>query len=69
VTHHVEEGRSKINFSTWDQPQKDVDELTEVVEEGEMPLASYTLLHTHAKLDEKEKTTLLNALKQLQNQR
>jgi hypothetical protein len=30
------------------------------VEEGEMPLSSYTFIHSDAKITEQEKTTLIN---------
>ena len=64
VRSHVDEGRDKLNFSEWDRPQER-DELAESVEEGSMPLASYTWLHPGGKLSAAEKRTLVDALQQL----
>ncbi len=55
VSNHVNEGRKHLNFSTWNRySRKDqlklLEELVEETGEGEMPLWSYTLLHSHAKL-------------------
>jgi hypothetical protein len=64
VANHVNEGRDRLNFSEWDRGQ-DTDDLAESVEEGGMPLSSYTLLHPAGKLDAKEKQQLVDALRQL----
>ncbi len=65
VNHHVEEGREHLNFSIWSTyPQKKaihkLEEFYEEVEEGEMPLSSYTWMHAEAKLTDAQKETLLN---------
>ena len=59
VIDHVEEGRDELNFSAWDsmspkKRSKKLGELVEEVEEGEMPLPSYTLMHSEAKLTPQE---------------
>jgi hypothetical protein len=64
VTNHVNEGRGAVNFSEWDRPQES-DDLAESVEEGGMPLQSYTLLHAGGRLSDAEKRTLVDALQQL----
>ena len=64
VANHVNEGRDRLNFSEWDRRQ-DTDDLAESVEEGEMPLTSYTLVHPGAKLSGSEKAKLIAALQQL----
>lgn len=63
VAGHVEDGRRHLNFSAWDQPNEDVEEIEEVVREGEMPLWDYVLLHGEARLTEAEQETLLNGLR------
>jgi hypothetical protein len=57
------EGRSKLNFSEWDHPQKDAKEAPEEVEKGEMPLWFYVPLHPEAKLTDAEKALLVGGLK------
>jgi hypothetical protein len=67
VANHVVEGRSALNFSTWDQPQRaETDEWTESVENGGMPLRSYTLLHPDGKLSAADRKVLVDALRQLE---
>lgn len=63
VGNHVEEGRTKLNFSTWDNPGEDAHEAAEVVEEGEMPLWDYVLMHPEAKLTAAEKADLIAGLR------
>ncbi len=59
VAHHVEDGRKHLNFSEWDRPQKHAHEAAEEIEEGEMPMAGYVLLHGEADLSEAEKKQLM----------
>jgi hypothetical protein len=66
VAGHVDEGRSRVNFSEWDRPQRKADELHDSVERGEMPLPSYTWLHPAAKLDARQQAILVDALRQLE---
>jgi hypothetical protein len=59
VVHDVHEGRDEMNFSEWDRydPEERVDKLEEAweeVEEGEMPMFPYTVLHPSARLSEAE---------------
>jgi hypothetical protein len=65
VQHDVDEGRDKLNFSEWPPGE---DELAEPVQEGEMPPANYLRLHSDAKLSPAEKTRLVEALRQLENE-
>lgn len=61
VTHHVEEGRAHLNFSNWAQISGNMylrGEICEEIEQGEMPLESYLLLHSRAKVSEEELDTL-----------
>ena len=59
---HVEHGKGDFNMSAWDSysvKKKDhkLDELIEEVEEGEMPLDSYTWIHGN--LSEEDKKILI----------
>ena len=65
VQRDVDEGRATLNFSEWDRPQAEVDELLEVVREGEMPPTSYSLIHPAARLSDAERATLLEAMRQM----
>lgn len=55
LADHVEDGKKHLDFSKWSEyslKRKDhkLDELIEEVEEGEMPLNSYTWTHEEANL-------------------
>lgn len=63
IADHVEHGRGHLNFSEWDQEQ-DTHDLIEVIENGEMPLSNYLLLHPEADLTEAEKSTLIAGFKE-----
>ncbi len=63
LSHHVDEGKEHFNVSDWEQysaKKRDhkLEELIEEVEEGEMPLSSYTWIHGN--LDTEEKEVLIN---------
>jgi len=65
---HVEEGKKHFNVSDWEQysdKKRDhkLDELIEEVEEGEMPLSSYTWIH--GDLEKEEMETLIAWTKEL----
>jgi len=63
LQRHVNEARREMNFSEWDQPQREAHEAAEKVEQGEMPLWSYLLLHPEAKLNPAEREALIGGLK------
>ncbi len=64
VQLHVDEGRSKVNYSEWDKPQEEADESAETVIDGEMPPAYYTrFTHSEARLSEAELQDLIAGLK------
>ncbi|QHT66670.1 heme-binding domain-containing protein [Rhodocytophaga rosea] len=59
LNHHIEEGKSELNFSdfsTYDLKRMDhkLEETAEEVQEGHMPLPSYTLIHTDTKLSQEQ---------------
>lgn len=64
VNSHIEDGRKALNFSNWDSLEKPQQNATlyysfNKILSGEMPLASYTAVHTEAKLN----STDINVLK------
>ena len=62
IQRDVEEGRSKLNFSEWDRPPREVGEAAETVREGEMPPGYYEILHSTARLSESEVQSLVSGL-------
>jgi hypothetical protein len=65
IQHDVDEGRQRLNFSTWGSGRQEVEEIAGVVLEGEMPPPQYLLIHKEAKLTDAEKQTLVNGLQGL----
>ena len=69
LASHINEGREKLNFSTYgtlstEDRNEALDEAMESIQEGEMPLPSYTWfgLHPEANLTAAERNTLLGWL-------
>lgn len=64
VWKHVDDGRSAVNYSEWDQQQSKADESWKEVKKGSMPPAYYTFggVHSDANLNEAELTALLEGL-------
>lgn len=62
VQHDVNEGRAVLNFSEWPRPQEEAKEAAEAVLEGEMPPATYTLIHAHARLSTADRDRLAQGL-------
>lgn len=56
VSGDVKDGRKRINFSEWNKYDekkqiKKMNGILEVIQEGEMPLSNYLLMHSEAKMD------------------
>lgn len=69
IKHHIKEGREHLNFSQWTDysKEKQMDILLECAEElseKEMPLKSYELLHTEAKLSTRDRILLADWFKE-----
>jgi hypothetical protein len=65
VQNHVDEGREYLNFSEWGQGHREGeegDEMAEVIYDGEMPVRSYLITHSEARLGEAEKKMLAEGL-------
>jgi hypothetical protein len=65
VAKHVNDGKRHLNFDaflsySYKKQDKKMEELAEQLQEGEMPLASYTLIHQGARLNTMEKQQLLD---------
>jgi hypothetical protein len=64
IAHHVEEGRAELNLSNWGEysasrADHKLEELVELVENGEMPLPSYLWGHGDARLSPEQVETLV----------
>ncbi len=62
---HIDEGKRDLNFSEFTsyrigRQYRKLEEINKLVKEGEMPLESYTLIHTDAKLNEQQKLAVAN---------
>lgn len=60
LTYHVNEGKEELNFSDYGaySPRKRINKLRSIensINDGSMPLSSYTLLHKEARLTAAEK--------------
>ena len=62
MQHHVDVGRSVINFSEWNQTWLLANESASQIMRREMPPRSYLLLHEHAVLTEQERVELARGL-------
>jgi hypothetical protein len=68
IKNHINEGSKHLNFSIWQTytvKRKDhkLEECVEMIEEGEMPMNSYTWMHPEAKLTDAQKQLLIDWFK------
>lgn len=56
------EGRTEFNVSEWGRPDNEGDDAAKTVQNGEMPLWFYLLLHPEASLSPVERQQLINGL-------
>ena len=68
LAQHVKEGKEHLNFSEWttynkDQKEHLLKDIKEVLNEREMPLKSYLLIHKDAKLTENQYQILYDWVK------
>lgn len=73
IKHHIDEGSHHLNFSEWatykeKRKHHKLEECVEMVEEGEMPMSSYTIMHRNAKLTDAQKQLLVEWFKGLKDQ-
>ena len=62
IAYDVIEGRDTFNFSDWDNYYGELDEMVEVIQEGEMPPIQYWIFHPSSRLNTQQKQDLINAL-------
>lgn len=72
MQNHIDEGSHHLNFSIWgtySEKRKDhkLEECIEMVEEDEMPLASYTWMHKEAKLTDEQRLQLVEFFKAIRS--
>ncbi|WP_339840960.1 heme-binding domain-containing protein [uncultured Maribacter sp.] len=72
LENHVKEGRAELNFNEWDSlsSRRKASKLKSIIsqiENDEMPLASYTLIHSDAVFSETEKQDIIKFLTELKN--
>ena len=70
LADHIKHGKKHFNLSKWEGnsvKRKDhkFEELIEMVEDKEMPLASYTWVHTEAKLTDAQRKAVIDWAKQV----
>lgn len=73
IYHHIEEGREELNFSSWASMSKrdklrKLNDIQEELEEGKMPLESYTKIHKDAILTAEQKEALITWAKEMSKQ-
>ena len=62
IGNHIAEGRERLNFSEWDKPNAEAEEIIRSVRNDSMPLQSYLIMHPDAKLTAAEKEALIAGL-------
>lgn len=70
ISDHVKEGKKEFNFNEFAsyriaKQNHKLEEIIEQVNEGEMPLQSYTIIHQNARLTAAEKTILTDWCKSI----
>lgn len=69
---HIKEGKDELNFNEWGEysdrrKNSKLRSIISQIEDDEMPLDSYTLIHMDANLSEGEKTEIIAYMTQLKN--
>lgn len=72
LENHIKKGKSELNFSEWsnysDRRKKSkLKSIISQIEDNEMPLSSYTLIHRDAILSESEKELVIGFMKQIKD--
>jgi hypothetical protein len=67
---HIDEGKSELNFSEFNDyssrmKQLKLKSISNQIEDGEMPLPSYLILHEEAELSKQDKEALISYIKTL----
>lgn len=72
MEHHIDEGKEELNFSEFGNYSKrrqksKLKHIINEINEGEMPLWSYTLIHRNAKLSASKKKMITDYIKNLRD--
>lgn len=67
---HIQDGKKHLNFDEFntysaERKEKKFKEITKTIEEGEMPISSYTLMHRNARLSPEDKKILTDWAKEM----
>lgn len=62
IAYDVIEGRDQFNFSNWNNNPGELDEIIEVIQDGEMPPIQYWVFHPNSKMDAQQKQELIDAM-------
>lgn len=62
IAYDVIEGRDQFNFSDWNNNPGELDEIIEVIQDGEMPPIQYWVFHPNSKMDAQQKQELIDAM-------
>ena len=65
VQYDVDEGRSHVNFSEWQRPQRHAKDAADEVRTKEMPQTDYLLLHPNARLTDAQREQLAASFEQM----
>lgn len=70
INSHIDEGKEELNFDEFGKysskrKNHKIEKIPEEVEEGEMPLTSYTFLHANARLTDAQRKELVDWFKEL----
>jgi mono/diheme cytochrome c family protein len=58
VQNDIDGGRRRLNVSTWDKPQPDVQRVVEAIQSGSMPPLQYKIIHAAGRLSKQQRNTL-----------
>ena len=69
---HIKEGKNELNFNGWNdfsdrRKNSKLKSIINQIEDDEMPLASYTLIHRRAILSKSEKVLVIDFMQQIKD--
>ncbi|MDY2585983.1 heme-binding domain-containing protein [Winogradskyella aquimaris] len=69
---HIKKGKAELNFNEWDslsnrRKKSKLRSIIKQIESGEMPMASYTLIHTEATFSEEETQKVVKYMENLKD--
>lgn len=72
MENHIKDGKEELNFNQWDslsnrRKNSKLKSIISQIEDDEMPLNSYTLIHRNAIISETEKQKIIQYITQLKN--